>query len=420
MTIQKKLRLDNASLIYPASLSKKYASLYRMRVSLDERVEVATLQTALEHTVRRIPTFGRTLSRGSFWWYLTPLHKKPQVLPIQRLHEFSIRGNGGFLFRVSADGASIVLDIFHVLTDGGGAMTFLLTLTAEYLRLCYGTAIEYGGSILDCSEGPQPDEIADAFDAFSGKKGALEQNDLAYHIKGIEEPERTLHDVRLTMDGKQVHAAAGQRDATVTELLAAAEVWAAQEIWKSDRFHRHSAIKVSVPVDLRRIYGIRTMRNFSSYVNLGVNVRNGSYSFDEILRLVSRQKRLYCEKSELESKVAANVQLEDNWAIASIPLFIKKRAIDIINRLKGDRYCTYTLSNIGSIELPDGMRKHVTDLDFMLGRQRGNTGASAAVSYGGRLQLNLTRRITGSEFESRLIECLHSLGLQIRVEEMDI
>ena len=62
MIQQKLLRLDNASFIYPASLSKKYASLYRMSVTLSEPVDVEILQQALERTVDRIPTFGYTLT----------------------------------------------------------------------------------------------------------------------------------------------------------------------------------------------------------------------------------------------------------------------------------------------------------------------------------------------------------------------
>ena len=102
MTLQNLLRLDNASFIYPASQSKKYSSLYRMSVTLSEPVAVDVLQQALEATVSRIPTFHYTLTGGTLWWYLRHLDKTPCVLPLQPLHQFSIKGNGGFLFRVSA------------------------------------------------------------------------------------------------------------------------------------------------------------------------------------------------------------------------------------------------------------------------------------------------------------------------------
>ena len=41
------LRLDNAANIYPASMSKHYSSLYRMKVTLTEPVDSIILQVAL-------------------------------------------------------------------------------------------------------------------------------------------------------------------------------------------------------------------------------------------------------------------------------------------------------------------------------------------------------------------------------------
>ena len=420
MIQQKLLRLDNASFIYPASLSKKYASLYRMSVTLSEPVDVEILQQALERTVDRIPTFGYTLTGGALWWYLRKQDRPVRVLPAQQLHQFSIAGNDGFLFRVSADGCRIVQDIFHVLTDGNGGMTFLLTLTAEYLRLRYGIAPTYGGRILDPADAPAASELADSFDEFSGKRGALEQNDPAYHIHGRPLGTKVLRDVRVRMSMAQVHAEAKRRGVTVTELLTAAMVAALQDVRRKAPLRHRSVLKVNVPVDLRRIFGSRTLRNFSSYVMLGVDVRNGEYDFNQILQVVSAQKRLYSMPSQLEPKVAKNVELEDNFAINCIPRFLKKPIIDIINKLKGDRYCSHTLSNLGRIDLPESMRPYVRDVDFILGRQRGNSGASACVGYGDNLVLNMSRKIAERGFEDAFLKQLDSLGIVAEDEQMSM
>jgi len=419
MAICNILTLDNASLIYPASLSKKYASLYRMSVTFTESIDENLLQEALEATVHRIPTFGYTLTNGSFWWYLKKLDKTPKVLPYQKLHQFSISGNEGFLFRISAKDNKIVLDIFHVLTDGNGAMTFLLTLASEYLRLRYGISFQYSGRILDVNEPCSDEETADAFDSFSGMKGALEQNDPAYHMHGRREKVNVLNDIRVRMSMKQVHSLAKSRGCTVTDLLTAAMVYALQGVWSKDPFRRCSSVlKVNVPVDLRKIFPSRTLRNFSSYVHLGVDVCNGLYDFDQILTIVSAQKKLYSMPSQLEPKVAKNVQLEDNFAISCIPRFLKKPIIDIINKLKGDRYCSHTLSNIGRIDLPETMKPYVREIDFMLGRQRGNTGASACVGVGDELILNMSRRIVEHDFETLFLQQLAALGINAQVEDL--
>jgi hypothetical protein len=391
-----------------------------MSVTLSEPVDAGVLQKALEATVARIPTFGYTLTGGTFWWYLRRLDKTPRVLPLQQLHQFSISSNGGFLFRISADGRRIVQDIFHVLTDGNGGMTFLLTLTAEYLRLRYGVQPVYGGRILDPSDAPAASELADAFDDFSGKRGSLEQNDPAYHLRGRLLGSKVLRNLRVRIPMAQACEAAKTRGCTVTDLLSASMVYALQEVRRTDPLRRRSVLKVNVPVDLRRIFGGRTLRNFSSYVMLGVDVRNGEYGFDQILEVVAAQKRLFAMPSQLEPKVAKNVELEDNFAISCIPRVLKKPIIDIINKLKGDRYCSHTLSNLGRIELPEALRPYVCDVDFVLGRQRGNSGASACVGYGDHLVLNMSRRIAERAFEDAFLHQLDALGIDAETDEADI
>ncbi len=118
------------------------------------------------------------------------------------------------------------------------------------------------------------------------------------------------------------------------------------------------------------------------------------------------------QRSELEKKIAANVGLENNFAIAAIPLFIKHPVIDLICRIKGDRYCSQTLSNLGNVTLPDAIAPYITEMDFMLGRQRGTSGAAAAVGYNGRIFVNFTRNIAEKDFENYFYDSLRDLGVK--------
>ena len=141
LQIPLRMRIDNAANIYPASLSKHYASLYRMSVTLTEPIDLAVLQQALEAVAERIPTFRCELRAGAFWWHLKRMEKSPEVGPSTPLNRVHFSDNGGFLYRVSTEGDRIDLDVFHALADGTGAETFLLTLTGEYLRLRHGLDI---------------------------------------------------------------------------------------------------------------------------------------------------------------------------------------------------------------------------------------------------------------------------------------
>ena len=413
LQIPARMRIDNAANIYPASLSKHYASLYRMSVTLTEPVDTVVLQHALETVSDRIPTFRCELRSGMFWWHLRRMEKEPEVAPSAPLNRFHFSDNGGFLYKVSADGNRIVLDVFHALADGTGSETFLLTLAGEYLRLKYGLKISYSGLVLDPSEAPDAGEVEDSFKTvFSGRKGSLEHSVPAYHIKGERMPGSGLRDIRAVLSMDAVKAVCRRMECTVTDLIVGMMLEALQKLYRADGDNRKSSVlKVSVPVNLRPLYGSRSVRNFSSYVNLGLDVKSGYLQLDQLVRLVKMQKRTMLRTENLEPKIAANVELEENIAVRMLPLVVKKPIIDLINRHHGDIYYSQTLSNLGEIRLPEEMRPYVTEYDFVLGCQRGNSGAFSCAGYDGKLFLHLSRNIFGAEYEQFFLDRASSLGI---------
>ena len=411
MTAPAWTRLDNASLIYPACRTRRYATTFRIAATLDEDISPYILAQALVKTSKRFPSMRYGLDKGFFWWILRRLENDPALSTDIPMKPFSFRKNGGYMFRVGYNENRIILDVFHVLTDGNGGMTFLLSLTAEYLRMRYGIDIPATPWVLNPEEEPAREELEDSFDRFSGVKGELDKETRAYHVLGTPERHDVLNNMKISFSSDEVKAKAGELGCTVTELLTAVMLKSLQEVRREQNPRGIADIKVEVPVNLRPIFSSRTLRNFSSYVHLGIDVRNGEIPFAEILEEVKLQKKLFANPRRLTTRVAGNVALEDNLAIRSIPLFIKKPVINFINTHKGDNYCSQTLSNIGNISLPEPMRPHVRDIDFILGRSVKRSGACACLSYGGRLNLNFSRRIAEHDFEDRFIENMRSLGL---------
>lgn len=251
---------------------------------------------------------------------------------------------------------------------------------------------------------------------FSGTKGSLDSETRAYHVQGREERPGRLNNLRVSVSAERLRSIAREHGCTVTEFVSSLLLASLQEVRAAQADRRTSPfICLEVPVNLRPIFGRKTLRNFSSYVHLSLDVRNGNLPFDEIVRDVKYQKQLLVQPRRITTRVAANVALEDNAAIGIIPLFIKRPIINLINHLKGDNYTTYTLSNIGQIELPAQLAAHVRDLDFMLGRTRQTSGSCACVSYDGRMVLNLSRKIAEDAVEQTFIRRLHELGLSPEV-----
>lgn len=417
MNIPECTRLENSAIIYPSCQTHKYSVVYRMSVSIDTLVDTAVLDTALKNVMPRFPGFGFTIKKGLFWWFLRRLENEAEVTPDTPLKSFNIKKNGGYMFKLSGAGRRINLDVFHALTDGTGAMTFLLSIVAEYLKLSAGTAIEYGKWVYNPADEPLEEEMEDGFDRFSGTKGSLDKESPAYHIKGREERPDVLNSLGVSVSVKDLSDKAREMDCTVTELLSALMLYSMQELRRNDPSPRkRSHLRMELPVNLRPVFGSRTLRNFSSYVYLSLDVTNGEYELADAVKEIKYQKRLYVQPSHLTRRIAANVALEDNLGVRCVPLFLKKPIINIINHLKGDKYATYTLSNLGSIELPEGMREHVKDIHFILGRTRRRSGSCACVSYGGTLNLDFSRKIAEDDFERIFVRNLRELGIWARVQ----
>lgn len=405
-------RLDNAALIYTSTLSDTYACKFRVSVTLDSNIDRKTLNKALAAVIERFPSFRYRLRLGILWWYFKPIDQLPSVSGPCRLDPLPFNEKAGYLFKVSIDGATINMDVFHSLADGTAAMTFLLTLASEYLHLKKGVKIVSNNWVKDPCEVAKAEEYEDAFDSFTSVKGNLEKGAPAYHVKGSVEDHDVLHNMRLAVRTDDLVREARNYGCTVTDLLSAAMIRSLQRIREEDsRSSKRSSIKISIPVNLRKIYGYNTMRNFSSYVNVGIDENTPSPTIQDIIRCVSSQKKELLTRSSLETKISANVTLENNFFIQLVPWPLKKVVMSIIHRLKGDRLCSQTLSNLGVIELPESMKRHIRGIDFQLGRSVANFGSCGCVTFGGITTLNFSRRIKETLFERYFMEELSTLGV---------
>ena len=129
------VRLDNAAKIYPAARTRTWSNVFRVSATLDEDIDPAVLQSALDVTVRRFPSIAVRLRRGLFWYYLEEIPKAPEIMdekpyPLSRMYFDDIRKCA---FRVIVHEKRIAVEFFHALTDGNGGLVFVKTLVSEYL-----------------------------------------------------------------------------------------------------------------------------------------------------------------------------------------------------------------------------------------------------------------------------------------------
>lgn len=411
-------KLDNAAKLYPAIRSRNWTAIYRVSVKLKEPVDKNALQQALEATVSRMGLFSCRLKAGLFWYYfdnnaLTPKVMEDAVNPCIRLYT---KERDGYLWRVRAHDKRISLEVFHSVSDGFGGITFLKTLTAQYLQL-KGIDVPPTHGVLNVNEAPAEEESEDSFIKHYNKKAVKSWKETrAYQIKGTKEPTHTLNIIRGSMSVKEIKAAAKKYGVSITEFLVSVYMYALYSIQKKENPSNPLPIKVSVPVNLRGFFKTNTLRNFSSYVNPEINANWGAYTFEEVLGVVHHFLRSELTQKMLTAKMSKNVKAEKSIFVRMMPLFIKNFVISLIYHMAGESRVTSTLSNIGVVDMPKEMALHVDRFDVMLGASRYNSVNCAACAFGDMLTICFSSTIKETHVERKFFTFLVKMGIHVKIE----
>lgn len=419
-------KLDNAAKIYPAIREEDWSPVFRIDAVLKQEVNKDALQSALVITYKRFPTFSVNIMKGLFWYYFEPNEAEPKVKleDTYPASPFSDEKDGGYLFRVLYYKKRISLEIFHSITDGFGATIFLRTLLFNYFTIVNGREpvsnhldLERYG-ILFYKDLPTPEETADSFQyyALSSNEMNLKENS-AFKIPGTRIRENTLKVVHVLASVQKIHSLAKEFNATITEFLTALFIYSildAKVYTSSDK----KPIKISVPINLRKRFPSKTLRNFSSYINVefspGENIENNNLK--DICKVVSEQIRKGVEVNILRGKFSGNVQTEKNIIMRIAPLVLKNIVLKTGFSLFGERITTSTLSNVGNIDLPEGMASMVERFDFLIGAPKQNAYNCAVISFKDTISISFSSIISENIVLKKFVDFLVARGVNIKIE----
>ena len=360
------------------------------------------------------------LRRGLFWYYLQQLSEAPKIreessYPVTRM---SRREIGRCAFRVIAYENRIAVEFFHAVTDGTGGLVFLKSLTAEYLQQKYGIGIPATNGVLGRLEAPREEELEDSFPKYAGNVNASRRENNAWRPRGTLEMDGFLNITCFRLSAKDALEKAHDYQVSLTEFLCAALMMALQNMQEEHvpNIRRRRLIRVQVPVNLRRLFPSRTLRNFALYTTPEIDPRLGSYDFGEICQAVHHRMGLDVNPKVMSSRIAVNVSSEKTMLVRVMPLFLKNAVMRAAFNAVGEKKCCLCLSNLGKVSLPEEMEPFVGRFDFILSAQATAPQNCSALSYGESLYINFTRNIREPELERHFFEVLRDLGLGAEVQ----
>ncbi len=408
-------KLDNTAHLFPVIAGESMSNVYRIFVTLKEDIKQELLQEALERVLPWFDVFNVRIRYGVFWYYFETNQKPaPEVKEEYRYpcQFISPNRNRNYLFRVNYYRNRINLEVFHVLTDGMGGITFLKELTYQYLRLAHPELQEKMGDGL-CS-----DTSLNREDSYlknykkSHKKGY--KTERAFLVKGEKLKPLQLGVMHGYMPIKALKKACGQYGVSINEYLVAAFLWS---IYKECLHGMPSKRPISscVPVNLRPYYDSITMKNFFVIVSAVFRPTEESYEFGEVVQIVAESLRSQINREHLENLFAYNVSNEKNFILRAVPLFIKNLAIRHVYHSSALANTT-TVTNIGNIQVREEYQGYVEGFGAFLSMSEGQNIKGTICSYRDTLVFTISSSLADVSVQRGFFRRLSEDGIPVKIE----
>lgn len=408
-------KLENASKIFPATSNNKDTKVYRIAAELYRDINPENLQRALDLTLESFPIYKSILRRGFFWYYFEWSDIYPQVEfestnPCAPLY---IDGKKNLLFRVSYYKKRINLELFHAVTDGGGAIWFLETLIFYYMRINYKD--ELGGNLPSLEHGASISQKMD--DSFwknyssniQDTEGKREKYKRAYTIRGKRIDENKMKVIEGAMSVKEILDISRSYGTSMTVFLTSLLMYSIYMDMPKNK--RQRPIVLSVPVNLRGYYNSSTARNFFTTMNVSYDFQNNSSDFEDIVGYVDKEFKKGLEEKNINLKLARFMKLEKNLLARVVPLPIKDFFMKLADKIN-DKSITTSISNVGRIKTANEFQSYIKQFSVCVSARAPKI---TFCSYGDRLVITFTSPYIGTDIERVFFQFLSGRDVKIEI-----
>jgi len=408
--------LDNAAKIVPSTTKGADTRVFRISCELKEKVDGTLLQQALDMTVPDFPHFASILRKGLFWYYLDSSDIRAVVQPENKPPCSAIyrEGRRRLLYRVNYFRRRINLEMFHVLTDGTGAFSFLKAIVCNYLILAHG--LEPDESTDDSSVGEKEEDAFSRFYSESTKGKPREQASQprrAYHLQGERDEQLQTHLLEGTVSAEKYLRAAKRQGATAAAFTTALLM---ESILDGMRVREKKLpIVLSVPVNLRNYYPSVTARNFFGVINVAFYPEEYDGTLQSILTVVQASFKRQLEQEQVELSMHDYARLEHNLAIRPVPLAIKNLVIAAVNA-RVQRGITGTVSNVGKVTMPEPYAGYIDRFSCFMAAPEVQICVS---SFGGKMCFGFASPFEGHPVMMRFFRKIVALGVDVEIASSD-
>ena len=406
-------RLDNSAKIFPISAGKKYSTVFRFSVVLNEKIEKEKLKQAVNMALDVYKPFKVRMKTGFFWYYFEENPKEPIIeeekeYPCQYINP---RENNNYLFKVTYFENKINIDIFHSLTDGGNGIIFFREIVYNYLELNHKDELK-------CERTSRKIEFntEDSYIKNYNKKAKLNASSKkAYNLKGKKIPLSAVSSIHEIIDLEALKKESKLYEATITQYLTAVLIYSIYE----ENYKRHNGkkpIKVCIPVNLKKYFQSKTLSNFFSYITVEAYMGEGKLNtFEQILEFVKKDFKAKLTEEEIIKTMSANVKIGNNPFIKAVPIHLKKLLVRI-GYIEIRKYTSITFSNIGRVGIIGKYQDYIKYFLMLIAPESIEKIKCSSCSFENKMVFTFTSILDDNKIQKRFHEFLINKGIQAEIE----
>lgn len=401
-------RLDNVAKIFPSKKNRRETSVFRIYCELKEQVDPLVLQRALDQAILEFPNFLYVMRKGVFWHYL----EQTSLRPIVSWEHKNVCGSiydpqeQNLLFEITYYKNRINLEMYHVLSDGTGAMQFLKTIIAFYINEKHQTCVN--AACLDPAAITQ--KASDSFQKYyePSKKNTNVHLPRVYNLRS-----RKRKNYLLVMEGmisvQQVLKAAHKNKTTVTGLLAAIFLTAIHQ--EMSLLDERKPVVLKIPVNLRQYFPSSTARNFFGMIAVSYHFEKKGHQFSDLIDSIDQQLHEKLTKENLAQRMNSMSYLEHNPLLRIAPLPLKDLVLGIAKKINAAGE-TAVLSNVGRIQMPEELKPYILRFGTLMDTMNLQL---TLCSFEDQLQLGFTSYMENTDIIRNFYRILQKNGIDVEL-----
>lgn len=407
------MKTDTASIMFTCLSTKKWGRTFRMAaIFKDNDVDPQLVAKAAKDIMPRYPITYSSLRKGFFWNYQVGTELIPEIREetSRTLAPICYNKSGRPDFRLVYYKKRLAMETSHHLGDGKGAGEYFNALLERYVELLDDPESEYK------PDEPIEEEFENAYMTNFIKGGEIADEDKteAYHIPGeIEKGFMQL--IFALIPVSQIKEKSKEKGMTITEFVASALILGTI---KNAGKPIYEPVNIAIPVNLRRFYPSKTIRNFvvQSKIEFMPEGRT-DWTFDEVCDKVKGQLKARLTPPELQKTLNRFGSLATNPVLGLVPNFIKQPVLRA-KQSKSHSCFTTIFTNTGEAVLSDKVKDKIERFDGVNGDTSGYglISTCSAVSANGFFNLCFSICSHDTSWPKACIRVLSDQGIDIRIE----